>query len=85
MTVWLAQRADAVIFVANLFAQRTRGAVYDVLRETVTATIGESAASAVQANGVLGLAVAASVVLLAVLAVAFGLKSLASVARRRRI
>jgi hypothetical protein len=84
MTVWLAHRADAVIFVANLVAQRTRGAIGDGLRETVTATVGESAASAVHAGGALGLAVAASIILAAVFVVAFGLKSLATVARRRR-
>lgn len=84
MTVWLAQRADAVIFVANLVAQRTRGAIFEGLRETVTATAGASAASAVHAGGVIGLVVAASVFLAAVFIVAFGLKSLATVARRRR-
>jgi hypothetical protein len=84
VTVWLAQRADAVIFLASLVAQRTRGAIFDGLRETVTATAGQSAASAVHASGAVGIAVAASVILAAVFVMAFGLKSLATVARRRR-
>lgn len=84
ITVWLAQRADAVLFLANLIAQRTRGAVSDGVRESVTAAVGEPAATAVHSGGAIGMALAITAVAVAVFAVAFGLKSLATVARRRR-
>lgn len=83
LTVWLAHRADAVLFLGALIGQRTREAISSGVHDAVLATVGQGAATTVAANGVAGVAVAASVLALAVLGTAFGLKTLASAARRR--
>lgn len=83
LTVWLAHRADAVLFLGALIGQRTREAISGGVHDAVVATVGQGAATTVAANGVAGVAVAASVLAIAVLGTAFGLKTLASAARRR--
>jgi hypothetical protein len=84
LTVWLAQRADAVLFVGNLVAQRSRGAAYEGFRAFLTSLVGADAATAVAANGATGIALALATLVVAVPRTAYGLKSVASVARRRR-
>ena len=84
LTVWLAQRADAVLFVGNLVAERSRGAFFEGLQGLLITLLGRDAAVAISSNGTLGLVVALSTLVLAVLGTAYGLKSLATVAQRRR-
>lgn len=84
LTVWLAHRADAVLFLGALVGRRTREAVAGGVHEAVVSTVGQGAASTVASSGMAGVAIAASVVAAAILATAFGLKTLASASRSRR-
>lgn len=84
LTVWLAHRADAVLFLIALVGQRLREAVSGGIHDAVVATVGEGAATRVATGGLVGVAVALSVLALGVLGTAFGLKTLASAARSRR-
>ncbi len=84
LTVWLAHRADAVLFLGALIGQRMRDAVTGGVHDAVVATVGQGAAATVAANGLLGVGLALSTLAVAVLGTAFGLKSLASAARSRR-
>ena len=84
LTVWLAHRADAVLFLGTLIGQRTRDAISGGMHDAVVATVGQGAATTVASNGLAGVAVAASILAIAVLGTAFGLKTLASAARGRR-
>ena len=84
LTVWLAHRADAVLFVGTLLAQRTRDAVTGAVHGAVVSTLGQGAAAAVETNGAIGLTMVITGVALAILGTAFGLKTVASAARGRR-
>jgi hypothetical protein len=84
LTIWLAQRADAVLFVGNLAAQRTRGALFESGHSLLVSLIGPAGAGLFTANGLAGLAAILGAVALAIFGTAYGLKSLASVARSRR-
>ncbi|MEO6446486.1 MAG: hypothetical protein ABIZ91_08650 [Gemmatimonadaceae bacterium] len=84
LTVWLSQRADAVLFVGSLVAQRSREAIVGGLHGAVVAFLGEGAANAVLASGPLGLAAALTAIAAAVLGTAFGIKRLASASHNRR-
>lgn len=83
LTVWLAHRADAVLFLFALVGQRLREAVAGGVHDAVVATVGQGAASTVSANGLVGVALALSALAVAILGTAFGLKTLATAARRR--
>lgn len=83
LTIWLAHRADAVLFLFALVGDRLRVAVAGGVHDAVVATVGQGAASTVSANGLAGVAVALSALAVAVLGTAFGLKTLATAARRR--
>ncbi len=84
VAVWLGQRADAVLFLANLVLQRTRGGLTDMAHSVALSLFGNSAASALQSGGAVAVLAAAGAMVAAVLAVAFGVKSLATASRRRR-
>lgn len=84
LTVWLAHRADAVLFLGALIGQRLRDAVTGGVSDAVASTVGQGAAATVASNGLLGVGLALSALALAVLGTAFGLKSLASASRSRR-
>lgn len=84
LTVWLAQRADAVLFVGNLVAERSRGAFFEGVQRLLVTLLGHDAVLAISSNGAVGLALALTTLVLAVLGTAYGLKSLATVAQRRR-
>ncbi|MCC6931407.1 MAG: hypothetical protein IT359_20635 [Gemmatimonadaceae bacterium] len=83
LTVWLAHRADAVLFLFALVGERAREAVSLGVHDAVVATVGQGAASTVSANGLAGIAVALTALAIAVLGTAYGLKTLATAARRR--
>ncbi|MDP1861143.1 MAG: hypothetical protein Q8K82_20885 [Gemmatimonadaceae bacterium] len=84
LTVWLAHRADAVLFVGSLVAQRSREAVSGAVQGAVVSTLGQGAATAVETNGAIGWSIALAGAALAILGTAFALKTVASAARGRR-
>ena len=84
LTVWLAHRADAVLFVGSLLAQRSREAVAGAVQGAVVSTLGQGAATAVETNGAIGWSIALAGAALAILGTAFALKTVASAARGRR-
>ncbi len=84
VAVWLGQRADAVLFLAHLVLQRTRGGLTDMAHSVALSLFGNSAASALQSGGAVAVLAATGAMVAAVLAVAFGVKSLATASRRRR-
>ena len=84
LTVWLAHRADAVLFVGSLLAQRSREAVAGAVQGAVVSTLGQGAATAVETNGAIGWSIAPAGAALAILGTAFALKTVASAARGRR-
>lgn len=84
LTVWLAHRADAVLFLGALVGQRMRDAFSGGVHDAVVATVGQGAATTVTSNGLAGVALGLSALGVAVLGTALGLKSLAAAARSRR-
>ena len=84
LTVWLAHRADAVLFVGSLLAQRSREAVTGAVQGAVVSTLGQGAATAVETNGAIGWSIALAGAAVAILGTAFALKTVASAARGRR-
>jgi hypothetical protein len=82
--VWVAARADAMIFLVTLVAQRAREAVAGAASSTLGALMGESMASTVQNGGPVALAGAALAAIAALGIVAFGMKRLATAGRKRR-
>jgi len=84
LTVWLAHRADAVLFLGALVGQRLREFVAGGVHDAVVATVGQGAATTVSSNGLVGVGIALSALAVAILGTAFGLKTLASAARSWR-
>jgi len=84
LTVWLAHRADAVLFLGALISQRARDLVALQVHDAVVATVGAGAATTVTTNGVAGVALGVSALIVAVLGTAFGIKTLATAARGRK-
>jgi len=84
VAVWLGQRADAVLFLANLVLQRTREGLMSAANSVALSLFGDSAAAAIQGGGTLALLAATGALVATVLAVAFGVKTLATAGRRRR-
>jgi hypothetical protein len=52
--VWLASRGNAVMFVTGLFTDRLQRLVLGTVRDVALALLGESAVTAIQASGTLG-------------------------------
>lgn len=84
VAVWLGQRADAVLFLANLVLQRTRDGLLGLAQSVALSLFGDSAASAIQNGGTFALLAATGATVATVLVVAFGVKTLATASRRRR-
>jgi hypothetical protein len=84
IAVWLGQRADAVLFLANLVLQRTREGLVNGAQSVALSLFGDSAAAAIRSGGTLALLAATGALVATVLAVAFGVKTLATASRRRR-
>jgi hypothetical protein len=83
-SVWIATRADAVVFLATVALERVRAAGLDALGALVSATLGEAGTAALPFAGSGGLTVALTTLLLTVVAAALGIRQLAVVSRRRR-
>lgn len=84
VAVWLGQRADAVLFLANLVIQRTREGIAGAAHSVALSLFGDSTAAAIQGGGAVAMLGAAGALAAAVLVVALGVKTLATAGRRRR-
>ena len=84
VAVWVGQRADALLFLANLALERTRLGVATAAVETASALLGASVATAVQEGGTVAIFGTVALLLATVCVVAFGLKAVATAGRRRR-
>jgi hypothetical protein len=84
LTIWLAHRADAVLFLMSLVGQRARDAVSGGVHDAVVATVGQGAATQVASGGLAGVAIALSVLAIGILGTALGLKTLATASRGRK-
>ncbi len=82
--VWLVQRADAVLFLANLAVQRGREGLLAAAHTLTLSLFGDTAAAAIQGGGTLALVATVGAVGLGITGVAFGVKTLATIGRRRR-
>jgi hypothetical protein len=82
--VWLFVRVDALVFFFNVGAERARGWLLSAFARGASDLFGQPALEAVRASGVAGIAIALSGFLVALLVAGFGLRALATSARRRR-
>ena len=83
--LWIGRRADAVLFLTNLVMERTRDGLGSLATEAARAVLGSAGASALRQGGPGAILAAAAGLLIAVVAVAFGVKAVATAGRRRRI
>ena len=81
--VWLASRGDAVVFATGLFIGRLQTLVLGAARDVVVALLGESAVSALQAAGTLGVTLLVLGFLGTALGTVFALRRLATASSRR--
>jgi len=81
--VWLASRGDAVVFATGLFIGRLQTLVLGAARDVVVAVLGESAVSALQAAGTLGVTLLVLGFLGTALGTVFALRRLATASSRR--
>jgi hypothetical protein len=83
-TLWVAARFDIVTLFSGIALQRVRTTVLDALGDLVAAAFGESVLVMIRSAGVVGLVIAALVLLAATAATAVGLRAVAGAAARRR-
>jgi hypothetical protein len=83
-TLWVLARLDVVLFLTNLVAERSRGALLGAVGGTVGAAFGQPALEALRPSGADGLAVALTALLVAVAVAAVGLRAMIGVAARSR-
>jgi anti-sigma factor RsiW len=81
--VWLASRGDAVVFATGLFADRLQALFLGTARDVVVSVFGESAMSALQASGTLGVLVLVIGFLGTALGTVLALRRLATASSRR--
>jgi anti-sigma factor RsiW len=81
--VWLASRGDAVVFATGLFIGRLQGLVLGAARDVVVAVLGESAVSALQAAGTLGVTLLVFLFLGTALGTVLAIRRLATASSRR--
>ena len=82
--LWLAIRADLFLFFFNIVSERARGAVVDALGGAITGAFGQPALEALRTTGAVGTLLGLTGFLLVLVAAAYGLRTMAGVARRRR-
>jgi hypothetical protein len=80
--VWLATRGDAVLFITGLLGDRVRTAVAGAARDLALALLGESAVTALQATGALGVTLLLFGFLLTAVGTVAGIRRLATAGRR---
>ena len=81
--VWLASRGDAAIFATSLFADRVQSLVMGTARDLAFSLLGESAVSAIQASGMLGVTLLVLGFLGTAVGTILGLRRLATASSRR--
>jgi hypothetical protein len=82
--LWLLGRADLLLFVTQTLGERARGALVAGAGRFISAAFGDAAVTALGTGGASGVAIAATALVATVIASAFGLRALASAARRHR-
>lgn len=82
--VWLALRADAVLYVFGLVADKARTAVVSGAGSLIGDTLGQPGLDALRSGSLSGLALGAGLVLVALGGATFGFRALASASRRVR-
>ena len=82
-SLWLVARLDTAVFAVNLALDRTRDTVLNALAAMVAAAFGEPVLEALRTSGVLGLTIAAIVLLAAAAVAASALRALAVGSRAR--
>jgi hypothetical protein len=80
--IWLATRTDAVLFMSGLVGDRVRGAVGSAARDLAVALLGDSALTALQATGAVGVTLLLLGFLLTALGTIAGIRRLATAGRR---
>jgi hypothetical protein len=80
--IWLAMRGDAVLFITGLLGDRVRAAVASAARDFALALLGESALTALQATGALGVTLLLLGFLLTAVGTVAGIRRLATAGRR---
>ncbi|MFL5519477.1 MAG: hypothetical protein ACJ8B6_00960 [Gemmatimonadales bacterium] len=80
--LWLATRGDAVLFITGLLGDRVRTAVAGAARDLALALLGESAVTALQATGALGVTLLLFGFLLTAVGTVAGIRRLAMAGRR---
>ena len=81
--IWLASRGDAAIFATSLFADRVQSLVMGTARDLAFSLLGESAVSAIQASGMLGVTLLVLGFLGTAVGTILGLRRLATASSRR--
>lgn len=82
--VWLALRADAVLYVFGLVADKARTALVSSAGALIGETLGQPGLDAFRSGSLSGLALGAGLVLIALGGATFGFRALASASRRVR-
>jgi anti-sigma factor RsiW len=81
--IWLASRGDAAIFATSLFADRVQSMVIGTARDLALSLLGDSAVSAIQASGTLGVTLLVLGFLGTAVGTILGLRRLATASSRR--
>jgi len=81
--VWLASRGDAAVFATSLFADRVQSLVMGTARDLAFSLLGQSAVSAIQASGMLGVTLLVLGFLGTAVGTILGLRRLATASSRR--
>jgi len=81
--VWLASRGDAAIFATSLFADRVQSLVMGTARDLAFSLLGDSAVTAIQASGMLGVTLLVLGFLGTAVGTILGLRRLATASSRR--
>jgi hypothetical protein len=76
--VWLATQGDAAVFITGLLGDKVRTAVLGAAREATLALLGESALSALQSTGAVGVSLLLAGFLLAAVGTVAGIRRLAT-------
>ena len=83
-SLWVLARLDTAVFAFELATERLRGALIESVSSAVGGAVGQPALDLLRAQGALGLAVAAAVLVLFAAGSAAALRALAVVSRERR-
>ena len=83
-SLWILARLDTAVFAFELVTTRLRGALVETLSSAIGGAVGQPALDLLRAQGALGLAMAAAVLVLFAAGSAAALRALAVVSRGRR-